>query len=158
MRFLLDSWPRVLRSRAAPVPRAFEVCTIAFQLRRPRRGGRILSETAWTYLRHGDITHARRFLLDSAQAYTDVASVRGVGLSLIGLAAAETVEQRFENAVKLAAAAELCAREEGIVNVTASAADETAGLEPDRVRSDLMGGTRHCANRVVVRARVITLD
>jgi tetratricopeptide (TPR) repeat protein len=80
---------------------------------------RILSETAWIYLRHGDIAQARRYFLDSVQAYTDVASVRGVGLSLIGLAAAETFEQRFENALKLAAAAELYAREEGIVDLAA---------------------------------------
>jgi predicted ATPase len=87
---------------------------------------RILSETAWTYLRHADAASARRYFLDSVQAYTDVASVRGVGLSLIGLAATETFEQRFENAVKLAAAAELYAREEGIVNVYS---DETPGRE-----------------------------
>ena len=87
---------------------------------------RILSETAWTYLRHADPARARRHFLDSVQAYTDVASIRGVGLSLIGLAAAETFERRFENAVKLAAAAELFAREEGIVNVYS---DETPGRE-----------------------------
>jgi predicted ATPase/class 3 adenylate cyclase len=96
---------------------------------------RILSETAWTYLRHEDAALARRYFLDSVQAYTDVASVRGVGLSLIGLAAAETFEQRFENAVKLAAAAELYAREEGIVNVYS---DETPGREyVDRARAAL---------------------
>jgi predicted ATPase/class 3 adenylate cyclase len=87
---------------------------------------RILSETAWTHLRRGDTAQARRDFLDSVQAYTDVASVRGVGLSLIGLAAAETFEGRFENAVELAAAAELYAREEGIVNVYS---DETPGRE-----------------------------
>jgi predicted ATPase len=87
---------------------------------------RILSEMAWTHLRHEDPTLARRYFLDSVQAYTDVASVRGVGLSLIGLAAAEAVERRPDNAVQLAAAAELYAQHEGIVNVYS---DETPGRE-----------------------------
>jgi hypothetical protein len=55
---------------------------------------RILSETAWTHLRNGDSELARRAFLDSIQAYSEVASVRGVGLSLIGLAATEAVENR----------------------------------------------------------------
>jgi hypothetical protein len=46
-----------------------------------------------------------------------VASVRGVGLSLIGLAATEAVEHRPERAVRIAAAAEVYAHQEGIVNV-----------------------------------------
>ena len=69
------------------------------------------------------------------QAYTDVASVRGVGLSLIGLAAAEAVEQRPETAVQIAAAAEVYAQQEGIVNVYS---DETPGREfVDRARAAL---------------------
>ncbi len=63
-------------------------------------------------------------------------SVRGVGgTSLIGLAAAEAVEQRFETAVQIAAAAEVYAREEGIVNVYS---DETPGRElVDQARTAL---------------------
>lgn len=80
-------------------------------------GARILSEMAWTQLRHQDPALARRTFLDSVQAYTDVASVRGVGLSLIGLAATEAVEGRAETAVQIAAAAEVYAHQEGIVNV-----------------------------------------
>jgi predicted ATPase len=87
---------------------------------------RILSEMAWTHLRHDDSALARRTFLDSVQAYTDVASVRGVGLSLIGLAATESVENRPEKAVQIAAAAEVYAHEEGIVNVYS---DETPGRE-----------------------------
>ena len=69
------------------------------------------------------------------QAYSDVASVRGVGLSLIGLAATEAVEQRPETAVQIAAAAEVYAREEGIVNVYS---DETPGREfVDQARAAL---------------------
>jgi len=87
---------------------------------------RILSEMAWTHLQHEDSELARRTFLDSVQAYTDVASVRGVGLSLIGLAATEAVEQRPEAAVQIAAAAEVYAQQEGIVNVYS---DETPGRE-----------------------------
>jgi len=96
---------------------------------------RILSEMAWTYLRHEDPALARRYFLDSVQAYTDVASVRGVGLSLIGLAAAEAVEHRPEQAVQIAAAAEVYAQQEGIVNVYS---DETPGREfVDQARAAL---------------------
>jgi tetratricopeptide (TPR) repeat protein len=96
---------------------------------------RILSETAWTHLRNADSALARRYFFDSVQAYTDVASVRGVGLSLIGLAATEAVEGRLERAVQIAAAAEVYAHQEGIVNVYS---DETPGGEfVDQARAAL---------------------
>jgi predicted ATPase/class 3 adenylate cyclase len=96
---------------------------------------RILSELAWAHLRQEDSTHARRYFLDSVQAYTDVASVRGVGLSLIGLAATEAVEHRPEAAIQIAAAAEVYAHQEGIVNVYS---DETPGREfVDQARAAL---------------------
>jgi hypothetical protein len=81
---------------------------------------------AWTHLRHAGSALARRAFLDSVQAYTDVASVRGVGLSLIGLAASEAADHRPETAVQIAAAAEVYASQEGIVNVYS---DETPGRE-----------------------------
>jgi hypothetical protein len=90
---------------------------------------------ASTHLRHEDPALARRAFLDSVQAYSDVASVRGVGLSLIGLAATEAVENRPETAVQIAAAAEVYAHEEGIVNVYS---DETPGREfVDQARAAL---------------------
>ena len=96
---------------------------------------RILSEMAWTQLLHQDPALARRTFLDSVRAYTDVASVRGVGLSLIGLAATEAVEGRPETAVQIAAAAEVYAHQEGIVNVYS---DETPGRElVDQARASL---------------------
>jgi predicted ATPase len=96
---------------------------------------RILSEMAWTQLRHGDPAMARGTFLDSVQAYLDVASVRGVGLSLIGLAATEAVEGRHTTAVQIAAAAEVYAQQEGIVNVYS---DETPGREfVDQARASL---------------------
>jgi predicted ATPase/class 3 adenylate cyclase len=78
---------------------------------------RILSEMAWTHLSADDLVAARRSLLDSVQAYDDVGSVRGIGTSMIGLAAIEAVEGRPRQAVQIAAAAEIFTREEGIVNV-----------------------------------------
>jgi len=87
---------------------------------------RILSEMAWTHLRNGDAAAARRYFFDSVQAYNKLASIRGVGLSLIGLAAAAAVEHRPETAVRIAAAAEVYASEEGIVNVYA---DDPFGRE-----------------------------
>jgi predicted ATPase/class 3 adenylate cyclase len=96
---------------------------------------RILSETAWTHLRNDDPTVARRYFLASAQAYDDVASVRGVGLSLIGLASVEAIEQRSEAAVRIAAAAEVYAQQEGIVNVYS---DDKPGREfVDQARAAL---------------------
>ncbi|SRR6266571_110053 len=89
-------------------------------------GARVLSEMAWVHLRHDQPALARQSFLDSVQAYTDVASVRGVGLSLIGLASTEAVEHRARAAVQIAAAAEVYAKQEGIVNVYS---DETPGRE-----------------------------
>ena len=76
---------------------------------------RILSEIAWTHLRNGDAALARRHFFKAVQAHTDVASVRGLGLSLIGLAATEAAELRPDRAVQIAAAAEVYANQEGIV-------------------------------------------
>ena len=87
---------------------------------------RILSEMAWAHLQHGDTELARAFFFDSVRAYSDVASVRGVGLSLVGLAATEAVEHRPYDAVRIAAAAEVYAQQEGIVNVYS---DETPGQQ-----------------------------
>jgi predicted ATPase/class 3 adenylate cyclase len=117
---------------------------------------RILSEMAWTHLQHEDPALARRYFLDSVQAYTDVASVRGVGLSLIGLAATETVEQRPGNAVQLAAAAELYAQQEGIVNVYS---DETPGRDfVDRARAalsaDEVGRATEVGRRLTIKEAI----
>ena len=87
---------------------------------------RILSEIAWTHLRNDDAALARRYFFRSVQAHTDVASVRGVGLSLIGLAATEAAELRPDRAVQIAAAAEVYANQEGIVVVYS---DENPGRD-----------------------------
>jgi hypothetical protein len=87
---------------------------------------RILSEIAWTHLRNDAAAPARRYFFKSLQAHTDVASGRGVGLSLIGLAATEAVDGRPDHAVQIAAAAEVYANQEGIVVVYS---DENPGRE-----------------------------
>jgi predicted ATPase/class 3 adenylate cyclase len=87
---------------------------------------RILSEMAWTHLAAGETALARRSFLEAVQAHTDIASVRGVGLALVGLAAVEAVEGRPAQAATLAAAAEVFAQDEGIVVVYS---EETPGRE-----------------------------
>ena len=114
---------------------------------------RILAEIAWTHLGNGDTTLARRYFFESVHAHTDVASVRGVGLSLIGLAAAEAVEDRPERAVQIAAAAEVYAQEEGIVVVYS---DETPGRElVDRARAalapDLVARATETGRRLTIK-------
>jgi predicted ATPase len=96
---------------------------------------RVLGELAWVQLRHGDTRLARQRFFDSVNAYTDVGSIRGVGIALTGLAATEATEGRPERAVQLAAAAEVYAREEGIVNVYS---DETPGREAVGRASDAL--------------------
>jgi predicted ATPase/class 3 adenylate cyclase len=87
---------------------------------------RILSEIAWTHLRNDDAALARRYFFKAVQAHTDVASVRGVGLSLIGLAATESAELRPDRAVQIAAAAEVYANQDGIVVIYS---DENPGRD-----------------------------
>ena len=96
---------------------------------------RILSEIASTHLAAGDTTAARRYFLLAVEAHTDVASVRGAGLALVGLAAAEAVDGRPERAATIAAAAEVFAQDEGIVVVYS---EDTPGRElVDRARAAL---------------------
>jgi hypothetical protein len=96
---------------------------------------RILDELASAQLRIGDVAAARRSFFDSIRAYTDIASVRGIGLSMIGLAACEAVGGHPMNAATIAAAAEGYAAQEGIVNVYR---EETPGREfVDRARAEL---------------------
>jgi predicted ATPase len=118
---------------------------------------RILSETAWTHLAAGDTALARRRFFDAIQAHTDVASTRGVGVSLVGLAAVESVDGRPEHAVRIAAAAEMLAQEEGIVVVYT---DETPGRElVDRARAALsaeeLAGATEAGRRLTVSEALV---
>jgi predicted ATPase/class 3 adenylate cyclase len=76
---------------------------------------RVLSEMSWTYLAHKNTVGARKCIMDSIQAYQEVGSTRGIGLSLNGLAAIEAVEGHPKLAVEIAAAAEHFAEQEGVV-------------------------------------------
>jgi tetratricopeptide (TPR) repeat protein len=96
---------------------------------------RILSEIAWTHLAAGDTELARRDFFESVRAHTDIASVRGVGLSLVGLAATEAIEGRAERATTIAAAAEVFAQDEGIAVVYAENTAARAG-RGDRSRTE----------------------
>jgi len=90
---------------------------------------------AWTYLAAGDTALARTRFFDAVRAHTDIASVRGVGLSLVGLAATEAVDGRPDRAATIAAAAEMFAQDEGIAVVYS---EETPGREiVDRARAEL---------------------
>ena len=71
-------------------------------------------EMAWTYLLNDDIGEAREHFVASVRAYTDLASVRGVALCLIGLAATVAAEGRHQVALQIIAAAEVHASGEGI--------------------------------------------
>ena len=96
---------------------------------------RVLSEMAWPYLAASDIRSARHSLLASIDAYTDIGSMRGIGTALIGLAALEAVDDRMAHAVAIATAADILARQEGIVNVYSL---ETPGHEQvERARATL---------------------
>jgi tetratricopeptide (TPR) repeat protein len=76
---------------------------------------RVLSEMSWTYLASRNTIAARHYTLESIQAHKEVGSARGIGLSMNGLAAIEAVEGRSRRAVEIAAAAEVFAKQEGIV-------------------------------------------
>lgn len=78
---------------------------------------RILDSLAWSSLALDRTDDARTYFFQSFQAYDEVASVRGKGLALFGLAATEAAEGHHERAVALEAAAEVFSEQEGIVNV-----------------------------------------
>ena len=121
---------------------------------------RILSEIAVTHLASGDTARCRRYFFDAIQAQTDIGSVRGVGHSLVGLAAAEQVDGRPDRAVQIAAAAEVYAREEGVVVVYS---DETPGqqfveqaraaLSPDELARATETGRRMTIDEVLALTR-----
>lgn len=117
----------VQRGDAAQALELYEGALASFEVCGDRgEEARILSEMAWTHLGSGDSALARRYFFESVQAHTDIASIRGVGLSLVGLAAAEAVDGRPGRAAQIAAAAERLAQEEGIVVVYS---EETPGRE-----------------------------
>ena len=95
-------------------------------VRRPGGGGADSLRDGVDASRRRPHAVARRCFFDAVQAHTDIASVRGVGIALVGLAATDAVEGRHERAATLAAAAEVFAQDEGIVVVYS---EETPGRE-----------------------------
>jgi tetratricopeptide (TPR) repeat protein len=77
---------------------------------------RVLYEALWVYLDLGDINTALKYTLESIQAYQEVGSTRGIGISMIGLAAIEVLKNNPIKAIEISAAAEYLAEQEGIVN------------------------------------------
>jgi tetratricopeptide (TPR) repeat protein len=121
---------------------------------------RILSEMGWTQIANGDLRLARRSFLQAIRAHTDIASVRGVGLALLGLAAADAAEERNERAVQLAAAAEVYAQQEGIVVAYSGEIPGTelverarASLSPDELERAMEAGRRLTIDEAIALAR-----
>lgn len=77
---------------------------------------RILDELAWSALASGSAEKAREHFASSLHAYEEVGSIRGIGLSLIGLAATHAAEDRPERALRIAAAAATFCEQEGVAN------------------------------------------
>ncbi|MDH3306519.1 MAG: tetratricopeptide repeat protein, partial [Acidimicrobiia bacterium] len=126
---------------------------------------RILGEMAWIYLNQGNIATARTRFLDAVVAYQDLASVRGIGLALIGLASVDVADEHFMRALEISAAAELFIGEEGIVNAYLEAPDgreyldrAKAALKPDEIERALARGSRLSVIDTVRFARTILPD
>jgi predicted ATPase len=107
-----------MRGDAAAAIELYERSRDAFAVLGDRaEEARVIGEAAWIHLREGDHAIARQGFRDSAQAYDDVGSVPGVGMSMLGLAAVEAEEGHPKVALTIASAATVLAEKEGIVNV-----------------------------------------
>jgi len=76
---------------------------------------RVHGEMGWTALAAGDESAARRAFRLAVSAYEEVGSPRGTGLALMGLAATEAAAGRAEQAVTIAAAAQVLSERAGVV-------------------------------------------
>ncbi|WP_412069382.1 ATP-binding protein [Rubrivirga sp. IMCC43871] len=109
---------------------------------------RILDSLAWSSLALDRTDDARGYFFQSFQAYDEVASVRGKGLALFGLAATEAAEGHSERAIALEAAAEVFSEQEGIVTVYPSGSSAPEYL--DRARE---GGAPDVRERLAEEGR-----
>jgi predicted ATPase/AraC-like DNA-binding protein len=75
---------------------------------------RILNEMSWTFLANNKTNTALKCAFDSIQAYQEVGSTRGIGLSLYSLAAIAAVTEKPEKAVVIASAAFQFAEQKGV--------------------------------------------
>lgn len=78
---------------------------------------RVHCEMGWAALAIAQVHQARRSFKDALRTYNEVGSPRGMGLALLGLAAAEAAEGRAERAVTIAAAAAVMSERTGVVIV-----------------------------------------
>lgn len=76
---------------------------------------RVLDEAAWCALGAGSVEQARAHFLESLREHDAIASSRGVGLALMGLAAVEVAEGRVERGLVVSAAADAFSEKEGVV-------------------------------------------
>jgi predicted ATPase len=107
-----------MRGEAATAIDLYERSRAAFEAVGDRaEEARVLGESAWNYLAQGDSDMARQRFRHSAQAYNDVGSVPGVGMSVLGLAAVAAEDGKPKLALTIASAADVLAEQEGIVNV-----------------------------------------
>lgn len=77
---------------------------------------RLLSEMSWALISTSETERSKELTLESIKVYQEVGSTRGVGISMLGLAAIESLENRHYEAVLIAAAADGFAQQTGIVN------------------------------------------
>ncbi len=120
---------------------------------------RVQCELGWTFLMVGRGLDARRCFLDSARCYGEVASVRGVGLCIIGLASVAAMSNDDTLALTLAAAGERLTSLEGIVNVYADGrqtrdfiSEAEKRLSTDEVARSISSGQQLSADQAVALA------
>ena len=93
---------------------------------------RVLDGMAWSALALDQIDRARTCFLASLTAYEEVASERGVGIALTGLAATAAAQGDAAKAMRLAAAADHYAASEGSVSAFSPDSPAMAYLETAR--------------------------
>ena len=71
---------------------------------------------SWALISTGETERSKELTLESIKVYQEVGSTRGVGISMLALAAIESLENRHYEAVLIAAAADGFAQQKGIVN------------------------------------------
>ena len=76
---------------------------------------RVQCELGWAALAHADIAASRGSFQQALRSYDEVGSPRGIGLALMGLAAADAADGRTERAVVIAAAAHVMSERAGVV-------------------------------------------
>lgn len=93
---------------------------------------RVLDGLAWSALALGQVDRARDCFLASLTAYEEVASERGIGIALTGLAATAAAQGDAAKAMRLAAAADHYAASEGSVSALSPDSPAMAYLETAR--------------------------